>query len=112
MAKLFLNMFKVNPQKRWSAKVCYSYLKILEQLDSIKLREQINKRDTDQAELNVLNASRRFRRNSEELIVGPVLDAQEEPYPVALRLISKEAPEAVVSNISLKVRKLIYRNIL
>jgi hypothetical protein len=76
---LFLNMFKVNPQKRWSAEVCHSYLKIPEQSDSIKLQERINKRDADQAELDVPNASRRFRRNSEELIVGPVLDAQEEP---------------------------------
>lgn len=40
MAKLFLNMFEVNPQQRWSAEICYTYLKMPEQFDSFELRAQ------------------------------------------------------------------------
>jgi hypothetical protein len=66
---------------------------------------QIHKRDADQAELDVPNASGRFRRSSAESTTEPLLDAQETPRPVVLGSISEEPLEAGVSQYQPQVSK-------
>jgi len=54
MPKLFLNMFEVDPRKRWSARYCYHYLQLLEIKHSYESRGDMEVSEPQQSQdLNV-----------------------------------------------------------